>query len=70
MQEVMVREHCCPCCGRSGVKEGYDYCYICMMKWLKVYRSCLGYGWNRDSAIKRADESYPRKYDNAGKLLV
>ena len=65
-----VNTHHCPCCGQDGVKDKFDYCYKCMMKWRKVYLSCLKYGWIKEEAVKKADESYPRKYDRAGSLLA
>jgi hypothetical protein len=65
-----VNTHHCSCCGQAGVKDKFDYCYKCMMKWRKVYLSCLKYGWSKESAVKRADESYPRKYARDGSLLA
>jgi hypothetical protein len=64
-----VDTHHCPCCGLPGVKDTYDYCYKCMMKWRKVYMSCLRYGWRKESAVRRADDNYPRKYARDGHVL-
>jgi hypothetical protein len=64
-----VDTHYCPCCGRPGVKKPFDFCYACMTKWLKVYRSCLNHGWDKEAAVKKADSSYPRKYSRDGVVL-
>jgi hypothetical protein len=65
---IEIGYHCCPCCGRGHVKNEYDYCYGCMMKWKKVFESCVSGGYSNEMACRKADEAYPRRFPR-GEIL-
>lgn len=56
----MAEKVCC-CCGRP-IKADYEFCIGCERKRLKVIESMVRAGYRYSDAVRKADESYPRRY--------
>lgn len=66
MQKVVADQelgtHICPSCNQVEVKNNFNRCYGCYIKWKSVVNKCVQGGMEIQSAREKADEFYPWRW--------